>query len=236
MIVCFMLISFYAKALTVRTIVAGDWENSTTWNTNQVPVNPDTILILHYVSLNQNLIINAPTVLLIDAGGNICGDYLMETFCGASFLNYGHIYLNQIKTRSGVNYNLIQCKTSIILSGCPSGSGSFNSFPPNGNVEVWPPVFCKTPATNWEGSTTGLMEFEITTLKIYPNPVNNSILTITASGNTFFKLTDVMGKLIRSADFTNKTSINMDDLPNGIYFLEVQMDHKTQTNKILKIN
>ncbi|MES2132107.1 MAG: hypothetical protein V4506_07130, partial [Bacteroidota bacterium] len=119
-----IMVSVSVKAVTVKSIMAGDWENPVCWSNQQVPTNPDTILVLHYMVINQTLTISSPTVLFVDAAGTICGDYLMETLCGVNFLNYGHIYLNHLNTRSATNYNIIQCKTSMTLLGC-AGYGSY---------------------------------------------------------------------------------------------------------------
>lgn len=226
------------NAITIKTIADGDWENAAIWSNNQVPVNPDSIIIYHYVTINQTLALNNPTILYIDTLGTICGDYLLETFCGASFVNYGHLFLNSIKTRAGLNYYEIKCKNFINLSGCPpSGSGYFNSIPPNGNVTVWPPVLCKTQHTNWEGGTQiGIIELENNTLKVYPNPITNEPLTIITLSKTKMKLMDITGNEIAGHVFENKTELNFNSLPCGVYFLELEIDGKKQIKKILKSN
>jgi len=233
-----MLISFCAKALTVKSIVSGDWENPSTWSTHQVPSNPDSVIVLHYISLNQNLTLGSPTVLFINSSGTICGNYTMETLCGASFVNYGYMYLDQIKTRAGANFNEIQCKSSITLLGCSSGGGSFNSYPPNGHVEVWPPVFCKTQGTNWEsGTLTGLRELENSTSTVYPNPLKEGLLTLITKGNSHFTLTDAAGNLMAEGFFKDNTLLNISALPDGCYFLALETEEgKKQTGKIIKIN
>lgn len=237
-IICCVFISSTVNSVTIKTIAAGDWENPAIWSNSQVPVNPDSIIIYHYVTINQNLVINNPTALFIDSLGTICGDYLLETMCGASFVNYGHMYLNAIKTRNGKNYNVIQCKNYIIISGCSSGgSPGFSSYPPNGTVSVWPSVLCKTQNTNWEGGTQiGIMELENNTLKIYPNPITTEPLTIITLSKTKMKLTDVTGNEILGNIFENKTELNFESLPCGVYFLELEIDGKKQILKILKSN
>lgn len=217
--------------------MAGNWESPSVWANQQVPVNPDTILVRHYIVINQDLTINAPTVLRIDSSGTICGDYLLQTLCGASFINYGHLYLNQIKTRAGTNYNSIECKTSVLLSGCSTGSSYFNNIPPKGTVKVWPPVLCKTIDTNWEGGTSiGVMELEGTQLKLYPNPVGNEPLTIITLSSTQLRLYDATGQEMIHHLFENNTELNLNALPAGIYFLELEVDGKKTVKKIARSN
>lgn len=234
-IICCVFISSTINAITIKTVATGDWENPAIWSNNQVPANPDSIIIYHYVTINQNLTINNPTVLLIDSLGTICGEYLLETLCGASFINYGHLFLGQIKTRAGKNYYYISCKNYMIISGCFSGGGYYYNIPPNGSTYVWPPVLCKTTDTNWEGGTQiGLIELQNTTLKIYPNPLTNEPLTIITLSKTKMLLFDVIGKEIAGKVFENKTELNLDSLPCGVYFLELEIDGKKQIKKILK--
>lgn len=222
-------------AYTVKTIADGDWEDPNVWSNHQVPLNPDSIQVNHYIILNQNRTISSPTVLYISFQGTLCGEYLLETLCGTSFINYGHLYLGQIKTRSGLNYSVIQCKNYMIVSGCSPPANGFSSLPPNGTVAVWPPVLCKTIDTNWEGGTQiGVLELKNETLKIYPNPLNNEPLTIITLCSSEMKLFDAIGNEIEQYKFENKTQINFSTLPKGMYFLELKINGKKTVKKIIK--
>ncbi|MCD6016912.1 MAG: hypothetical protein K0S53_33 [Bacteroidetes bacterium] len=236
---CLIIISIFIgsqlKAVTIRTVAPGNWEDNFVWSNNQVPASPDSIIVRHYLVLNQNLTINSPTVLFVDSLGTICGEYLVETVCGASLINYGHLYLNQIKTRAGFNYHVIECKNFINISGCPpGGSGYFNSVPPNGTVSVWPPVLCKTQDTNWEIGTIGVAEFENSFLKIYPNPIKNETLTIVTYNATELKITNLIGNDLLNKRFENQTEMQLNFLPNGIYFLELIIGNQKLIKKIIK--
>jgi hypothetical protein len=235
LIIIFVFFTTITKAVTITSIIDGNWEDASTWSNHQVPTNPDSIIIQHYVVLNQNRTLSSPMVLFITATGTICGDFLLETLCGVTFINYGHMYLGSIKTRSGYNFNLIQSKIYIIVYGCSPSASGFISYPPNGVVSVWPPVFCKTIDTNWEGGTSiGLMELKNNQLKIYPLPLTNEPLTVITLTDTKIKLIDVMGREILATRFENKTEIDVSALPAGIYFIEMEMDGKKQLKKIVK--
>lgn len=232
----FVFISSIVHAFTIKTISSGDWEDSTVWSNNQVPVSPDSIIVSHYMVINQNLTINPPTVLFIDSVGTICGEYLLETLCGSSFINYGHLYLGQIKTRAGSNYNYIACKNYIILSGCSSSGGYYNNISPNGATYVWPSVLCKTQGTNWEsGTQIGLIELKNNILTIYPNPIHKEeLLTIISLSSTIIKLFDEIGREMEATLFDQKTELDFNKFPSGIYFLEIEIDGKKITKKIVK--
>jgi hypothetical protein len=235
LILVFACLACSMKGITVRSIASGDWQNPNVWSTHQVPVSPDSIIVTHYITLIQDVTLSSPTVLFITAQGTLCGDYLLETLCGANFINYGYMYLNQIKTRLGTNYNVIECKTSIIVTGCLPSTPGFYNLPPNGSIKVWPPVFCKTTDTNWEGGTpTGLTELEKMGLSLYPNPVAGQTLTVLTEGYASYTLTDVTGCVMDSGSFKDQAIIMMHEFPAGMYFLKLERNGKTRVEKILK--
>ncbi len=88
-------------------------------------------------------------------------------------------------------------------------------------------------------STVGIDELKIKNeeLKIYPNPTNGIITIETAnSSNILLKLTNVLGQLIKEETLKfEKQNINLVDLRNGIYFLQVYDNEKLiGTRKIVK--
>ncbi|HXU28928.1 MAG TPA: T9SS type A sorting domain-containing protein, partial [Bacteroidia bacterium] len=64
---------------------------------------------------------------------------------------------------------------------------------------------------------------------IYPNPANNKI-TIDATDVTDIKLFDVIGKQIASA---KTTDVDVSNLPEGVYFIQVKTNNGTSTQKII---
>ena len=67
------------------------------------------------------------------------------------------------------------------------------------------------------------------TIKIYPNPANNKI-TIDATDVVDVKLFDVVGKQIFS---TKENNVDVSNLTNGVYFIQVQTKQNTTTQKIM---
>lgn len=232
----FLLSIVFCKATTVSSIKNGNWESASTWSSGQIPTNPDSIIVKHYVVTNYSLTLSSPTILYITSAGTICGDYLMKTLCGSKFINYGHIYLGSIETRDGSNYNVIQSKNYISIYGCSFATNGFVNYSPNGTTSVWPPVFCQTIDTNWDGGTMGLLELENSQLKIYPSFLTNEPLTIITSASIKIRLVDVMDKEILIKQIDNNTEVNMADLPSGIYFLEIEINGRMLKKKIVKID
>lgn len=234
-VIGFLLSTMCAGAFTVRSVADTDWENPATWSSQQVPNNPDTIFVDHYVTFNQSLTIHAPTVLVVDSGGTLCGDYLLNISCGSVLINYGHMYLNQLIVRAGSNYNLIWCKNSFIVQGCPpSGTGYFHvTTGGQSTFSVWPPVACRSRDTNW--NPTGINEFEKSGLSAFPNPAQNE-LTVKSEGEVNISLTDVFGEELFSGKAFQYTTIDLSMHAPGVYFLQARQNGRTYSKKILKIN
>ena len=79
-------------------------------------------------------------------------------------------------------------------------------------------------------------------VNIYPNPVQNTLhilLKSSVKSYTEISLLDMMGQtLIHNmiGDFSNdkQLSIDMNDLPNGLYFVKVQTDDQFMIRKVIK--
>jgi type IX secretion system substrate protein len=77
-----------------------------------------------------------------------------------------------------------------------------------------------------------------TDVQIYPNPTNNQF-TVEIDGNhsssVQLVLMDISGKVMQQlTTTTNKTVLNLQELPRGVYFLEVLSNSQKVTKKIIK--
>ena len=69
---------------------------------------------------------------------------------------------------------------------------------------------------------------------VYPNPTNGDVRIILQNQNLIStKIYNSIGELIREI-YTSEFSIS--DLPNGLYFLQIQSNNSTHTSKIIKNN
>ncbi|MES2567402.1 MAG: T9SS type A sorting domain-containing protein [Bacteroidota bacterium] len=87
--------------------------------------------------------------------------------------------------------------------------------------------------------TTGIKEQNLQTqITISPNPTNGTLNVSSGAKPTSVKLeiTDALGKILLSEDHKefNQTSINVDHLSSGIYFLKLSSKDHTTTKKFVK--
>ena len=83
------------------------------------------------------------------------------------------------------------------------------------------------------GDSVGLEE-EISGLNVYPNP-SNGIVNIEIEGNQTLsvQVNDVVGKLISETTINSNTTLNLQDLEKGVYFVTVSDSEKSNTTKII---
>jgi len=71
-------------------------------------------------------------------------------------------------------------------------------------------------------------------LQVYPNPITNNIY-VQSDIATEIKISDIIGQqMLRITKLNKSHIINLEDLPSGLYILEVSANGKTETRKILK--
>lgn len=86
----------------------------------------------------------------------------------------------------------------------------------------------------------GTDDFEISNLKLYPNPAND-ILNISADFNSIenasLKMFDLLGKLVYENDtlfkFSSDATINVSSFSPGVYMLQLSKDGKVDTRKVV---
>lgn len=87
-------------------------------------------------------------------------------------------------------------------------------------------------------NTNEIIENYFSSIQIYPNPTSGDInlhLTVANNNSILFKIYDVTGKQIYTSNIVNQnTSIAVNHLPKGIYFLQLYLEDKIFTTKVLK--
>ena len=76
---------------------------------------------------------------------------------------------------------------------------------------------------------------DLPSVSIYPNPTNDKIYIETTSKIESLKLSDIEGKEIKNIELNvNSSEIDLSDLINGVYFLQITIDSNKTLYKIIK--
>ena len=99
---------------------------------------------------------------------------------------------------------------------------------------------CENTSNPFIASSVGIGEMGLkNNLKIYPNPCNSELtIEVDGSEKLSLQLFDITGKSVTpSFEFVHKTSINTQDLHEGIYFLKITDDNGTfvKTEKLIVV-
>jgi hypothetical protein len=99
---------------------------------------------------------------------------------------------------------------------------------------------CEYTNGNLTAETLSIEQVEaiLNTLKVYPNPVTNGqTLNVKFSGHLSadIQLYDVTGKMIltNKMDNLNHQKLDLNQIPNGMYFLKIGIDNLTITQKVV---
>ncbi len=92
-------------------------------------------------------------------------------------------------------------------------------------------------ADGWEANYTtyaaGVEINQLTDISIYPNPANGTI-NINGIANSDVVIYDITGKLIKEFKDLNSTTIDISDMTQGVYFLNVNNKDGVKTLKFIK--
>ena len=78
------------------------------------------------------------------------------------------------------------------------------------------------------------IEEEISGLNIYPNPTNGILnIELEHNGTYFVQVNDILGKVITERNISSNTTINLQGLEKGVYFVTISNDEKTNTTKVI---
>jgi hypothetical protein len=138
-------------------------------------------------------------------------------------------------SETGANYQWFDCATNLPIQGETSQTFTANQ---NGSYQVLVSTAnCSDTSICIEVSTLNLIDFAwVTEWTIYPNPSSSTIEIqgIEQFENSFtISILDSQGKLINS--FSEKSnSIDISNLDNGIYFLQIETVKGKMTKRFIK--
>ena len=132
--------------------------------------------------------------------------------------NGEHLFLSNVSGQILDSVSFGAQQTDVSIGRCPDGIGNFISF--------------TNPSYNSTNCFVGMNELDEMISTIFPNPAQDKInITVKKQDRIeYIKIYDVWGKLVYSKFglVGNDESINISNLPNGIYFLIVngKINHK----------
>ena len=202
----------------------GDTTNSTILNPTKKFSNPGTFIVK-----------------LVAKNGASCADSISKTVTVISNPTIGNINgnatptsLNQpfnynIANQTNVDYNWTVVN-GIIQNG--QGTNSINVIWPNvGNGKVKLKVFnnyncVDSTELNTSITSVGIDEFNLNnSLMAYPIPTKNTIIITSKLNltNKQFTISNIVGQIVLSGKLNNnETTLNLVDLPNGLYLLNME--------------
>lgn len=79
--------------------------------------------------------------------------------------------------------------------------------------------------------STGIAESEMAAINVYPNPVRNS-LTIENANNVNVDIYAANGQMVKTFVANGTTTVNMNDLSNGLYIVKMQGEKASRVEKV----
>lgn len=102
-----------------------------------------------------------------------------------------------------------------ILSGTPTQAGNYDV-----TIQVNDGIESSTQVFSINVITTGINDFTIQDITVYPNPARDIVFINFAGNNVKVTLFDITGKQVKS--YTNTTSIDVTSIPSGLYLMRIE--------------
>lgn len=109
-----------------------------------------------------------------------------------------------------------------------------NIYCPSKSIEEF---FTITQSYYYESDIIGIEESsqnQLNYLKIYPNPTDDNVTIKMPHSYAIAEIIDINGKILRTFPITNGQSISFSQLESGIYYLRINTEQNTSTNRIVK--
>ena len=166
----------------------------------------------------------------------------------AGITNVNQLFTDTIHLTNAGNYFVACVMYATIYRQSPVGLTTnlnnmwnvpFTDMPTTAQAQVMQQVAWNTVTslTSWTGVSGVLANdnFEKTNFSIYPNPANDKIFIQNNDDSSVENIIvfDISGKKILEQN-NNFTSINIQNLETGIYFLQIKSDNKTSQIKFIK--
>ena len=103
------------------------------------------------------------------------------------------------------------------------------SNPFSGSTTYWDNLYF------WKGTTLGVAKFDASSIKMYPNPVKNTLTIEANSAIQKVSVYNVLGQeVMAKSPKTNSASLQTSSLQKGVYMIKTEIDGNVSTSKIIK--
>ncbi len=191
----------------------------------------------HDGSGNDTLLVNQPGTYWVIVSNGQCTDVDSITLQSGSTNSFNLTF----------NGDTVACKTALpFVLTAPSGYVQYlwqgntpgQTFAINSIGNYWLTVTdgagCSATDTFRVEDCTGITEEIANGIRIYPNPVANTLYMVTSAvGTTGVKLYNAAGQIVLSSYFIGKTTLPMQQLPNGLYIAELVNGNTVLRKKVL---
>jgi hypothetical protein len=87
----------------------------------------------------------------------------------------------------------------------------------------------------YKGTALGIADFETSNVKMYPNPIKNSLTIEANSSIEKVSVFNVLGQeILTSSPKANSATLQTNNLQKGVYIVKTVIDGKVSTSKIIK--
>ena len=202
---------------------------------------------IYAININDNTDMDSATVLVlpnivIESATVSAGGTLLEVTVNGDFPLYSGIESDFNVTtvlKAGINYTVLHVYKKV---GSPNVLLLELDKPIAANQTLtinYAPLSATTETSDVRSSftitnATAIEETKISDVKVYPNPAE-TIITFEASELQIVNIFDLQGKKILSAETTNeKATIGIEELPAGLYFVQLITPSKTMRKAFVK--
>jgi len=139
---------------------------------------------------------------------------------------------------SGLTYQWLDCSNNdVAIAGETNDTYTVTS---NGDYAVViSDIDCSDTTNCYTVSDVGIGGSEVTTFRIYPNPTTSSVnIEFASIGNRSVELTNTLGQVVFVIETkeSNKWVLDLSSLSNGVYYVRVTDNKKTNTQKLILKN
>jgi hypothetical protein len=87
----------------------------------------------------------------------------------------------------------------------------------------------------YKGTALGVSSFEKSNVKMYPNPVKNSLTIDANSAINRVSVYNILGQeVMKASPKSNSVTLQTNELQKGVYMITTEIDDKISTSKVVK--